>query len=299
MSRLSSAFSLLFLFLTQTAILLSQTSETIDGQQVNTTDVNGRKQGKWIITNTTQRLPGYAAGQKIEEGEFKDSRKTGIWIAYFSTGAKKSEVTFASGRPEGAYTTYYPNGNIEEQGNWSNNKNTGAFKRFHENGKVSQDFNFDPTGKRAGSQKYFYENGQLMIEGNWNGGKESGTLTEYYESGEIKAKKVFADGTYDEAKSQHFESKKPVADPVKQEVAEAPVRKVVADKDEQPNHGHFDGNGYAKLYDKDKLIVKDGVFKNYQLIDGKWYKYDENNILINIERIVNGRYVGDIPFDEE
>ena len=139
-----------------------------------------------------------------------------------------------------------------------------------------------------------------MIEGNWQGGKESGTLTEYYENGDLKAKKVFADGSLDEAKTQNYQPKSPVKDMAKEEEKSAPVRNVTADKEkEKVNHGHFDGNGYAKLYNKDKLISKDGIFKNYKLIDGKWYKYDENNILINIERIKNGRYVGDVPFDEE
>lgn len=266
----------------------------------NQQDANGKKQGHWKITNATKRLPGYNPDQVVEEGDYKDSRKVGVWITYYSNGKKKSEITYASGRPNGPYTTYYSNGNVEEQGNWSRNRNTGNFKRYHENGKVSQEFNFSETGKREGTQKYYYDNGQLMIEGDWNGGKESGTLTEYYENGEVKAKKVFADGALDEAKTQNFKPKKPVVDQEKKEEEDAPARNVVANnKKEKPNTGHFDGNGYAKLYNQDRLITKDGIFKNYKLIDGKWYKYDENNILINIERIKNGRYVGDVPFDEE
>jgi len=266
--------------------------------QNNQTDVNGKKQGHWVITNVKKRLPGYSPDQKIEEGNYKDSRKVGMWTMYFSNGKKKSEITYTSGRPSGPYKTYYSNGNLEEEGNWKSNRNTGNFKRFHENGKVSQEFNFSATGKREGNQKYFYDNGQLMIEGDWNGGKETGTLTEYYHNDDLKAKKVFADGRLDEAKTQNFKPKSPLPDPIKEEEKSAPVRNVTVNKDEKVNHGHFDGNGYAKLYNKDKLITKDGIFKSYKLIDGKWYKYDENNILFNIERIVNGRYVGDVPFDE-
>lgn len=267
--------------------------------QNNQTDAEGKKQGHWVITNAKKRLPGYTPDQTVEEGEYQNSRKVGVWIMYYSNGKKKSEITYTNGRPSGPYKTYYSNGNVEEEGNWKSNRNTGSFKRYYENGKVSQEFNFTPTGKREGNQKYYYENGQLMIEGNWTGGKESGTLTEYYENGDVKAKKVFADGALNEAKTQNFKPKTPIKDPVVQEEKSAPTRNVVAKKEEKPNHGHFDGNGYAKLYNKDKLISKDGIFKNYKLIDGKWYKYDENNILINIERIKNGRYVGDIPFDEE
>lgn len=266
----------------------------------NQIDANGKKQGHWVITNANKRLPGYKPDQAVEEGDYKDSRKVGLWTMYYSNGNKKSEITYVSGRPNGPYKTFYSNGNVEEEGNWKSNRNVGTFKRYHENGKPSQEFNFSPTGKREGDQKYYYDNGQLMIEGNWNGGKESGTLTEYYENGEIKAKKVFADGALNEAKTQNFKPKKPVVDQARKEEASAPTRNVVANqKKEKPNTGHFDGNGYAKLYNSDRLITKDGIFKNYKLIDGKWYKYDENNILINIERIKNGRYVGDVPFDEE
>ena len=267
--------------------------------QNNQTDETGKKQGHWEITNANKRLPGYSPDQKVEEGDYKDSRKVGLWIMYYSNGQKKSEITYASGRPDGPYTTYYSNGKIEEQGSWKSNRNVGTFKRFHENGKPAQEFTFGTTGKREGNQKYYHENGQLMIEGNWDGGKESGTLTEYYENGDVKAKKVFAEGSLDEAKSQNFEPKSPVKDPIKTQNESAPLRNVVAEKDEKPNTGHFDGNGYNKLYNLDRLLVKDGIFKNYKLIDGKWYKYDDNNILINIERIQNGRYVGDVPFDEE
>ena len=39
--------------------------------------------------------------------------------------------------------------------------------------------------------------------------------------------------------------------PVKEEEKSAPVRQVTADKTkEKVNHGHFDGNGYAKLYNQ-------------------------------------------------
>lgn len=277
----------------------AQTFQIVNGDTINKKDATGKRQGKWIVTNKTKRLPGYKTDQKVEEGVYKSSRKAGLWTSYYSNGNKKNEIEYKNGRPSGPYKTYYSNGILQENGIWKNNRNVGTFKRFYENGKPSQEFNFNETGKRDGKQKYFYDNGQLMIEGTWNGGQESGTLMEYYENGDTKAKKAFTDGSLDETKTQNFKPKTPVKDALKEEEKAAPIRNVVAGKDERPNHGHFDGNGRHKLYNKHKLIVKDGVFKKYRLIDGKWYKYDVNNILINIERIVNGRYVGDVPFDEE
>ena len=297
--RSVSAFSILIILALAFSDLSGQTFELVNGDTINKTDASRKRQGKWVLTGKTKRLPGYTADAKVEEGNFKDSKKVGVWIGYYSNGKKKNEITYKFGRPNGPYKTYYVNGILEEEGNWKNNRNVGTFKRNHENGKTAQAFNFNSTGKREGQQTYFHENGQVMIEGNWDGGKEAGTLTEYYENGDLKAKKVFADGNLDEAKTQVYKSKTAVPDRAKEEEKAAPISNAVAKKDEQPNYGHFDGNGHHKLYNKDKILTKDGYFRKYKLIDGKWYKYNEDNILINIERIKNGRYVGDVPFDEE
>jgi antitoxin component YwqK of YwqJK toxin-antitoxin module len=60
----------------------------------------------------------------------------------------------------------------------------------------------------------------------------------------------------------------------------------------------FDGNGYYKLYNKNMQLSKDGVFKNYKLIDGKDYIYNKDGILISIQVFKNGFYVGDAPLEE-
>lgn len=289
----------LFAFTACSLIAQGQTFEMFEGDTINYKDAMGKKQGNWKVFNKTKKLPGYKPDQVVEEGEYKDSKKIGVWKRYYSNGKVKDEITYKFNRPNGPYKTFYVNGQLEEEGMWKNSRNVGGFKRYHSNGKISQEFNFSTTGKRQGQQKYYYENGQVMIEGDWNGGKETGVLTEYYENGDVKAKKVFNEGQMDEAQTQNFAAKSPVKDAIKEEEKAAPVKEVVAQKSEKPNHGHFDGNGYYKLYNTNKMIVKDGIFKNYRLIDGKWYKYSEDGILINIERIKNGRYIGDVPFDEE
>ena len=49
---------------------------------------------------------------------------------------------------------------------------------------------------------------------------------------------------------------------------------------------------------KIEILSQKGLFKNYKLIDGFCYKYDENGILRNIERYKAGKYVGDAPIEE-
>lgn len=268
----------------------------------NQTNESGRRVGRWVITGAIAKNAEYAAGAKVEEGEYNDGRKVGVWKTYYPSGKIKNEITYEAGRPKGPYTTYYENGQVEEQGNWSLTKNYGTFKRYYENGQVSQEFEFDQTGKRNGTQKYYYENGQLMIVGTWNGGKEAGTVTEYYETGEVKSVRVFNDGQMDDSKSVFKEPKTPAQaniepEPVKDESNKVKTAVVVSPSDAAPNIGHFDGNGYHTLYNKDRQISQKGIFKNGRLWDGKYYKYDKNGILTNIEIYQNGVYIGEGVID--
>ena len=49
------------------------------------------------------------------------------------------------------------------------------------------------------------------------------------------------------------------------------------------------GNGYQELYNEAKKISKVGEFKNYKLINGLKYNYDEDYNLIDVQEIKNGK----------
>lgn len=270
----------------------------------NKTNAEGRRVGHWVVTGADKTMEGYGPNDKIEEGDYENGRKVGVWKTYYPGGAIKSEITFENGRPKGAYKTYYKNGQVEEQGNWALNKNTGSFKRYYENGQVQQDFNFNESGKRDGQQKYFYENGQLMIEGDWNGGKENGAVKEYYEDGSVKAIKVYNDGQMDASKSTFKEApSKAVAvkeepEPIKDENDKVKKTVAVSQTEDKPNIGKFDGNGQHTLYNKDRQISQKGEFRNGFLYSGKFYKYNKDGILQKIEIYSEGKYIGDGVIDK-
>jgi antitoxin component YwqK of YwqJK toxin-antitoxin module len=75
--------------------------------------------------------------------------------------------------------------------------------------------------------------------------------------------------------------------------------KVVVGKDEAPNEaakkpaGPLVLNGLHTLYNKNKQITKDGVFKDNRFMEGKAYIYNENGILTRVAVYKNGIYVGD------
>ena len=57
--------------------------------------------------------------------------------------------------------------------------------------------------------------------------------------------------------------------------------------------GDWDGNGQHKIYNSDKKIVKDGFFKEFQLMDGKRYEYDSEGRLLKIKIYEDGKFVKD------
>jgi antitoxin component YwqK of YwqJK toxin-antitoxin module len=289
-------YIIITVFISSSISVAAQKFEIHNGDTINYIDENNLKQGFWKIFGRMKKLPDYQPDQVVEQGEYENSRKQGIWKKFFPNGKTKSEIAYVNSRPNGYYKTYYENGELEEEGEWKNNRNVGKFVRKHPNGEVAQEFEFNESGKRDGEQKYYYEDGSIMIVAQIKEGKEE-KVTEYYPDGSLKAEKVFVDGNLDVANTKVYEPKTPIK-PV-ETTEKAPVKVVKVNKEEVVNKGTFDGNGEHKLYNKDKQISKDGLFKNYRLIDGKNYKYDENGILISIELIKNGRYIGEAPLPKE
>jgi len=263
---------------------------------INLIDAQGKKQGKWIVYGKHKPGTCYAADAKVEEGKYQENRKTGQWIEYFCNGNMKNKLTFVNGRPDGYAIMYHENGKISEEGTWKANRWVGNYKLYYENGEVQHQFSFNASGKREGPQKYFYENGQLAIEGEFANGKENGVIKEYYENGDIKAEKNYADGLVDVNSIKEYQPKKPMVKIADNPVENAP--KITVAKDEKPNEavaskGPMLLNGQHTLYNKNKQITKDGVFKDNRLMDGKAYIYDDNGILNRIAVYKNGIYVGD------
>jgi antitoxin component YwqK of YwqJK toxin-antitoxin module len=277
---------------------IAQSYELFNKDTINVVDLEGKKQGFWIIFNRVKKLPDYKDDQKVEEGKFLDSKKEGLWKEYFANGNVKNKITFKANRPNGYAIIYHENGKVSEEGLWKGNRWVGNYKLYYENGQVQQEFKFNETGKREGPQKYYHENGQLMIEGTWGpDGKESGIIKEYYENGDLRAEKNFNGGTLDPATSKTYDPKKPIVEASSEPV----VPKIVVDKEkEKPNIPTqlFNGEGKWTLYNKNKQISKDGEFSKGRLVDGKVYNYTDDGILVRIAVYKDGKYVGDAVIED-
>ncbi|MBP7808815.1 MAG: toxin-antitoxin system YwqK family antitoxin [Bacteroidia bacterium] len=285
--------SVLFPILFFCSVALNLQAQVIIGKDTfNKVDPTGKKFGKWIVFGKEKQGDCYKPDQKAEEGKYKENRKTDIWIMYYCNGLPKNKVTYANGRPDGYAIMYHDNGKVAEEGNWKNNRWVGEMKQYYENGEVQHAFKFNEGGKRDGEQTYKYENGKIAVQGNFKEGKEAGVIKEYYEDGKLKAEKTYNNGNVDVASIKTYENKDKVVK--KDEIKNAPPAPVV-EKDEKPidAKGPTILNGKHTLYNKNKQVSKDGIFKDNRLMDGKAYFYKDNGSIDHVSVYKNGVYVGD------
>lgn len=287
---------ILLLFIITYHFAIAQSVEIKGKDTINYTDDFGKKQGKWILLNKFLKKPNYEDNQKVEEGKYIDSKKTGLWKEYYPNSTIKSIITYENNRPYGYAKMYNDNGKIKEEGLWKNNRWIGDYKLYYDNGQVQQAFNFNTSGKRVGQQIYYYDNGQVMIEGKWDDGKETGILKEYYENGDLKSEKFFNGGNIDSTATKNYNPTKPIVEIKEKKIYEAPI---TVEKNEKDNLGKvFNGEGYWKLYNSNKQISKDGIFSKNRLISGKVYHYSPDGILLRIAAYKEGKYIGDNIIEE-
>lgn len=294
-------------FLVFSITAFSQTSETYKGKKVNEKDAAGQKQGHWVILNTGGKFPGFAEGELVEEGDYLDNKKIGIWTKYYPGGIKKHELTFTNNQPNGYAKFYYKDGLLQEEGMWKDNKWVGEYRYYHENGNLFYNWVYNASGKREGVQQYFHENGNLMIEGNWKEGSESGLLKEYYENGSVKAEKMFTTGKIEDATVKNYEQSKVFDDaaPKAKKLAESIKQQhqvkttasiasgIATAKEEKAVNVGMIGDGQKTTYNKFGKPLLSGIFKNSMLIDGKENVYADDGTYLKTYIVKEGKRVSE------
>ena len=257
---------------------------------INKKDNKGRKQGFWIYLGKDMPNLGYPFEGKVEEGNYKDDRKYGLWIKYHKDGVTpKLRGNYSNNRPNGEFTKNYSSGKIREQGTVYRNKYKDSLKRFYNNGRVEYSANYNEYGREEGQVKYLYPNGQLKFIYDAQNGIPVGKASRFYENGDIKEIIYYSvDGDVEKS-----EFRKMVNSRVK--IVDKNFPKEYPPKVNSPRTkgSMFQSNGYNKVYNSNDEIWQDGEFRNNRLWDGKVYEYDSDGILLKVKVFKEGLYHSD------
>ena len=258
---------------------------------INQVDDQNRKQGHWVFTNQQKHLPGYTADQKVEEGKFVNSRKSGKWTFYFNNGKPKHVLNYVNGSADGEAIFYYKNGNIRETGTWRNNRWVGEYKMYYRNGNPKNHFNYNIQGLKNGKQIYYHENGKPSLVGTWNNGNETEDIAEYKEDGSVNTDRYKAGPAIPDVPTEKVvkvEKPKVTEDTLVASIDSSKIRK--PEKPKGPV-APFNGNGFHEFKDRNGNKTKVGEFEDGLLIDGKIYKYDAKGKLLLTKIVKSGNVV--------
>ncbi len=234
---------------------------------LNRTGADGKKYGYWIIYGRDRPESGFAPHTIMEEGNYSEGKKNGLWKRYHRPEVLKSEIEFKNNRPNGKFVTYYENGQMEDSGTWTGMKYVGEYKSYYENGCLYQQkyFKLDGISERY---IYFFKSdtcGLKEISFNENGRKKYYTYnrqnviidsSKNYYNAEMQLRKQFQHhGYYYNTNPELF--------------VDCQCYKDVPDSTEQT------------VYINYQVFLK-GEFKDKRLYTGKCYDYNRDTVLKRI-----------------
>jgi antitoxin component YwqK of YwqJK toxin-antitoxin module len=152
--------------------------------QINQTDANGLRQGKW------QKK--YPNGRLMYEGEFKDGEPVGNWTRYHTGGQVKAKIEYDE-KSDSAFVQLFDNrGKKIAQGAYIDEKKEGKWTFFSENVKFSEEHYVND--KKHGISRKFYPTGEVMEEAEWENGRQEGKYQVFFKNGKPYMQCKFSNG---------------------------------------------------------------------------------------------------------
>jgi len=234
------------------------------GADLNQMNESSQRTGLWEIY--------YKSGELKESGNYVEGQRDGLWKSYYKNGSLKHEITYTDDQAKGPARFYYRDGQLWEEGYWDVNHWKGEYTLYHANGQKFYDWNYNDSGKRTGEQKYFHANGELQYSGKWKNGNIEGEVSVFNDQGNLIEKREYADGGF---------SKSAIVTSRPEESAESPDQEILP----------FYGTGHYTLQSMDGLTIKEGYFRDGTLQDGKHFFYNNQDSLIKVKTVENGKYI--------
>lgn len=180
-------------------LILAMLTASLEGQELNKTDRDGRKQGHWIKK--------YPNGNIMYEGYFMNDMPSGEFKRYYEDNTLKSVLVFSSSGSEAEATLYYPNGFVASKGKYLNQLKEGNWQFFSMKTKgllISEEIFV--SDKRNGNSITYYPDSTVADKSVYKNGLRHGEMLKYYPSGKLNLRANYSNGRLDGKFEAFFEN---------------------------------------------------------------------------------------------
>lgn len=148
--------TLLFVILTSTFSVFSQTDDMLDEDAENYTDKNGLKQGTWVEN--------WDNGRVKHEVSYKNDLKEGVEMTYFKSGeCVQEEAYYKAGKLDGTFTVKYEDCTVKSSTDYKNGLKNGSDIKYYSNGNKESEAIY-VNDKLQGTIKMYDKDGVFVQE---------------------------------------------------------------------------------------------------------------------------------------
>lgn len=148
--------------------------------QVNQTDAQGRKQGKWEKFYEGTRQVRY-------RGQFVNNVPTGVFTYYHQNGRKRSEITYRGTTGNGYCVMYELEGWKLAEGVYRGEVKDSVWRYYGPSGDLVSTTTW-VMGEKTGEEKVFYHDGTLAELTNYSHNMKEGKWLQNFPDGSLKAR---------------------------------------------------------------------------------------------------------------
>ena len=171
-------------------------------QNINQTDMAGRKQGRWIKT--------YPNGNTMYDGSFRDDNPEGEFKRYYEDNVLKSTLIFSKNGSEAIATLFYSNGLVASIGKYVNQLKEGKWQFFSSSNEgiliSEEEFSGD---RRNGLSVRYYPDSTVAEKAYYKNDVKHGEWVKYYPDGTLTFKTTCQNGKINGKFEAFFENGNP------------------------------------------------------------------------------------------
>lgn len=164
-------------------------------QDINKTDAQGKKQGKWVTY--------WEEGGKIKsEGLYKDGKQINLWQYYYETGELWIMLEFLTDGITVNCKMYHGDGDKAAEGLYVKDKKLNKMVKdgkwyYYRQDSVMLALETYKAGIKDGTEETYYDNGKKFEVATFVNGKKTGPWKQWFDTGVLKVDGNYANDTLD------------------------------------------------------------------------------------------------------